>query len=1235
LKSFNKNVKDKVFNEVKVVHELRHPNILGFFNWYETRNHYWIIFEYCCGGDLRTLLDKDQFVIEPVLRSFARDLVSALSYLHSNGTVFCDLKPGNILLNEYSNLKLCDFGLSQLLVNMVPGSEPSEQGRQGTPYYMAPELFDQNGVFSFSSDIYSMGVVLYELACGKTPFTDQSFNDLARNICNSKPKPLTNVSEGCNDFILSLLEKNPVKRPKWKEIMAHRWWEGVPFIEYDYPQEIHFENFAKEKGYTKEQPPVVAVTRNTQPRVTKDRERDDPPSSPTAGRPSDYSSLGQAASQNTESQILRLSLNIKNNIKREKGEYLDTMNDHQDVHLDKNMTVNMGATFQTATEPVEEQQPRVEDKKEDERKSKSSQAIKTQKSGISLEGEGRAEFSANDPADPNPRLAHLMEHITLASEKAVKSIVANPEIEQMEAFDYVSPTDGVTLLNDHELQGLEQSELENYLSQIYKSAASNAPSKDKLNLLHYLVSILQNSNNANLVFESLFMELFAKLLKGVKTKPFKVVLCTILGLCLRHATIVNESIPKLELPGLFIELLKDPSNTVRRRAMAALGEFLFYSSDQIDSSDQASMWEIPVSTVNLLNKILNSSTEDDILKHYAAKTVENIVCKSKAGGAADLFCQPEFIKSFLNLYRTSKNQGIRNSALVAISAICTLAPKFIKEVVSKIGVPNLVIQAPDSEKKVQQALLKLLTLHLMYGDREAMREVIENLGSLLPFLMGFLEHGSMALKGKTLLLFTMMCTEEPGLLADQGISKLFSLVDKLAANKNKNLKGIIREFLALLEDQLDRCLEIADRDFEGVIPASLEEEPDHEEGDGSGYEGIVEILALISAILTSACVHETILNDQRLERIFAIGRFYEPFVVRTSKAEQQVSEMVLLIIEQIISDQWLLCKAQALIVSEVLPLLGRGLESKVEACRYASIKWISDILQQLTIEDVEEESKNTIAIWIEKYVLPKSRQLVSEANPIGTAALKLLRAGLELNPGIREALFTFKVAEPVLACFQINHEKCNPNTIKVVTYLVDSDLLTLKSLADQTFFDKLFTLFHSINDIMQGEEIIELMNVYFRKLFRDTKLDLYSLDKAKQAKSSLIAFLGSKQDYIPQIHQQASILLTDSQGYPGDLLETILYVDTLLYSLDFPESQVVTSALVQQLLNILLSSPEEGVANLITHIVHIHIHFSSGRLLYRAEHRLGVKVIEKLKSMPTESAKHYLEVFEGVFSRTA
>lgn len=152
VKSVEKNRRKKVLNEVRIFHNLKNRHILKFFNWYETRNHLWIIFEYCAGGDLFQLIEQDKKLPEETIKKFGRDLTQGLYYLHANGVVYCDLKPSNILLNEYSTLKLCDFGLARKLVDLQTAAtnkataeagttEENGKAKSGTPYYMAPELF--------------------------------------------------------------------------------------------------------------------------------------------------------------------------------------------------------------------------------------------------------------------------------------------------------------------------------------------------------------------------------------------------------------------------------------------------------------------------------------------------------------------------------------------------------------------------------------------------------------------------------------------------------------------------------------------------------------------------------------------------------------------------------------------------------------------------------------------------------------------------------------------------------------------------------------------------------------------------------------------------------------------------------------------------------------------------------------------------------------------------------------
>jgi serine/threonine-protein kinase ULK4 len=120
VKSVERGRRRKLMNEVRIFHNLNHPNVLKFYNWYETRNHLWIIFEYCPAGDLNKLLEEDKKLCETTVHKFAYDLCQGLSYLHENGIIYADMKPQNILINEFCRLKLADFGLSKKISDLAP-----------------------------------------------------------------------------------------------------------------------------------------------------------------------------------------------------------------------------------------------------------------------------------------------------------------------------------------------------------------------------------------------------------------------------------------------------------------------------------------------------------------------------------------------------------------------------------------------------------------------------------------------------------------------------------------------------------------------------------------------------------------------------------------------------------------------------------------------------------------------------------------------------------------------------------------------------------------------------------------------------------------------------------------------------------------------------------------------------------------------------------------------------------
>lgn len=148
-------------------------------------------------------------------------------------------------MNEYNTLKLCDFGLSKKLNDLTKPEEDTTKPKSGTPYYMAPELFSDDGVYSFYSDMWALGCVLYELATGKPPFAATGLKDLITEICEKEVPEAEGFSPLFNDLIRRLLEKDPAKRIYWEHLRKHPFW-SKEINQRKIPRQPQFDKYLKE-----------------------------------------------------------------------------------------------------------------------------------------------------------------------------------------------------------------------------------------------------------------------------------------------------------------------------------------------------------------------------------------------------------------------------------------------------------------------------------------------------------------------------------------------------------------------------------------------------------------------------------------------------------------------------------------------------------------------------------------------------------------------------------------------------------------------------------------------------------------------------------------------------------------------------------------------------------------------------------------------------------------------------
>ena len=156
---------DRFLQEYETIAELHHPNIVKIYDLGVADDHAHIAMEYLDGGDLRRKIDDGLGRDEAV--SYLRQIASALAAVHAQGVLHRDLKPANIMLRKDGSIALIDFGLAK---SAKLKSEITDKGEIfGTPYYMSPEQGHGNSVDE-RSDIYSLGVIFYEMLTGRKPF---------------------------------------------------------------------------------------------------------------------------------------------------------------------------------------------------------------------------------------------------------------------------------------------------------------------------------------------------------------------------------------------------------------------------------------------------------------------------------------------------------------------------------------------------------------------------------------------------------------------------------------------------------------------------------------------------------------------------------------------------------------------------------------------------------------------------------------------------------------------------------------------------------------------------------------------------------------------------------------------------------------------------------------------------------------------------------------------------------
>ncbi|KAG0568994.1 hypothetical protein M758_6G053700 [Ceratodon purpureus] len=214
-------MEEKVRREIKILRLFMHPHIIRLYEVIETPTDIFVVMEYVKSGELFDYIVEKGRLGEDEARRFFQQIISGVEYCHRNMVVHRDLKPENLLLDSKCNVKIADFGLSNI---MRDGHFLKTSC--GSPNYAAPEVISGKLYAGPEVDVWSCGVILYALLCGSLPFDDENIPNLFKKIKGGIYTLPSHLSPGARDLIPRMLLVDPMKRVTIPEIRQHAWFSN-------------------------------------------------------------------------------------------------------------------------------------------------------------------------------------------------------------------------------------------------------------------------------------------------------------------------------------------------------------------------------------------------------------------------------------------------------------------------------------------------------------------------------------------------------------------------------------------------------------------------------------------------------------------------------------------------------------------------------------------------------------------------------------------------------------------------------------------------------------------------------------------------------------------------------------------------------------------------------------------------------------------------------------------------
>ena len=830
----------------------------------EDKNNFYMEMEYCSSGDLSHCLwpNRGCNYLEKVIKAVSTQLLIGLKILHNNGIVHCNLKPSNVLIDEFGNARICDFKKA-LKINEMTKEDIHKNKTAMTPCYTAPELFDNDGDYSFKTDLWALGCIMYEMAVGQVPFFDVVVNNLILKIMNDdvnfNRKQFNKYSEEFMDVLQKLLEKDPSQRPSWGEIETFSFWNINEKGFYD-----AFPNLNNSNNINNNITPLAINSNNTFSNISIFSNKNNVTNSLK------INNLNYNHS-NSVCNMINIKNKLNNNSWNKKEESILNKNisltsypnsvRNQRINTESNFSANINKTksigiqsklkikpnfpspvvktikkksFENTKLEIKEEdigynniQNNMDNADENDRefnfnlgdnnihnlneeefygpnKFKNLQ-ISQNKNILSLSDVNISKLmnkeknktkkvnESNDMtlslANPDelPQIQYLMIH---NSDKNIKPIIGNRIIEQKKYPIFyddkklpIKPIYKMDRLKEL-LKEEQYSEFEKFLKQLFfylTDFKKNKKNEFLLNLLNYFETLILSKDISNSIINTPLLKFFIDCL-NINDDKIQIRACSIIGNLIRYSTNLNISLDKFNLTEILISFIADTNLFLNRKAMATLGEYLFFVSTQVEVELELARgkkgvkknWSINQEALKALLFALNHI--DEKVRFYSLKAIENISILTTV--SKYYFANNEdFISKIIDIINyPCQNLEIRTSAISTVSHIIRHNPSLMKIFIDKMDDISIVLE--NENPKNQQYIINCL-LFGIEKDKKNIKHISK--AKLLPTLINLLDNSNNVIKGKILLLLSLIFNEISIIIKYGNI--IFNVVSQLRKEK--------------------------------------------------------------------------------------------------------------------------------------------------------------------------------------------------------------------------------------------------------------------------------------------------------------------------------------------------------------------------------------------------------------------------------------------------------------------